>query len=406
MSRFAGVTPTSWGRRRRLLGSSLALVAALVAPTPLSSAQDSSADSLAPTRPPHLRAISWGHASVGLRWGASEDDTAVTEYRILRDGRRVATVSGDTLMYLDEGLTPDTRYRYTVRAADAAGNVSTRALRLAPTTLPAGRDPVLVGAGDIGKCGKRDDERTARLLRRPRTTIFTVGDNVYPNGSPHNFARCYGPSWGRFRARTMPAVGNHEYQTPGARGYFRYFGSAAGDRGKGYYSYDVGTWHLIVLNSNCHRVGGCYAHTPQVRWLRADLNATPRQNIAAFWHHPWVTHGTRSPAAMKRVWRILYEHGAEFVVSGHDHTYERLAPVDPGRRVDRAHGIRSFTVGTGGDSLSRRSVTSPLSRAFKPSYGVIRLTLHPHSYEWEFLPVRGRRVFDAGRARVHGPPTG
>ena len=197
----------------------------------------------------------------------------------------------------------------------------------------------------------RRREATATLLDGLAGTVFTAGDNAYPVGSAADFIDCYEPTWGRHKDRTLPAAGNHEYMTPGASAYFDYFGTAAGDPATGYYSYDRGTWHIVVLNSNCQFVP-CGIGSAQEQWLRADLDATPKENIGAIWHHPRYSSGDvhGSDTRTQALWQALYDHGAEFVVSAHDHLYERFAPQDP-TGVTSPFGMRQFVAGTGGASL-------------------------------------------------------
>jgi hypothetical protein len=270
---------------------------------------------------------------------------------------------------------------------------------------------VLIAVGDIADCGTRSDEATAALVRGMAGTIATLGDHVYDNGSKQEFAACYDPTWGRVKSRTRPAPGNHDYGTSGGQGYFDYFGGAAGERGKGYYSYDHGAWHIVVLNSNCVEVGGCGANSPQARWLRRDLIAGSATCTLAYWHHPLFSSGKKhgGDEAMKPAWEILYAAGADIVLSGHEHNYERFAPQDPQGRPDRRHGIRQFVVGTGGAGLygfGRSLKTSEVRES--RTFGVLALTLLPTGYDWAFVPAASRpdrpqwRPFtDAGSADCH-----
>ena len=184
-------------------------------------------------------------------------------------------------------------------------------------------DPVLVGAGDIAGCASSGDEATAKLLDSISGTVFTTGDNAYESGTPSEFSNCYGPSWGRHKARTKPSVGNHEYNTSGASGYYGYFGSAAGDPQKGYYSYNVGEWHVITLNSMCEKVGGCGSTAPMVGWLKNDLASNPTKCTLAYFHHPLFSSGSEhgSDPKMRPSWAALYAANADVIVSGHDHDY-------------------------------------------------------------------------------------
>jgi acid phosphatase type 7 len=267
----------------------------------------------------------------------------------------------------------------------------------------AAGDPVLVGAGDIAGCDTTGDEQTAKLLDNISGTVFTLGDNVYNSGTAAQFANCYGPSWGRHKARTKPSVGNHEYLTSGASGYFGYFGSAAGDPKKGYYSYDKGSWHIVVLNSNCSPVGGCAAGSAQERWLRADLANHPNKCTLAYFHAPLYSSGEHGSSAYVRpFWNALYQANADVVLSGHDHDYERFAPQDANGVADPERGIREFVVGTGGKSHYPFGTIRPNSQVRNANtYGVLKLTLHAGSYEWKFVPVAGKTFTDSGTTGCH-----
>jgi hypothetical protein len=226
--------------------------------------------------------------------------------------------------------------------------------------------------------------------------VIAAGDTVSVSGSTSQFTQCYEPSWGRHKARTRPATGNHEYETAGAGPYFDYFGAAAGERGKGYYSFDVGTWHIVVLNSNCAEVS-CAVGSAQETWLRQDLAAHPNACIGAIAHHPRfsssVTGGT---PAVGPLWQALYEAGADFWFNGHAHVYERFGRQSPSGAAD-ANGIREFTVGTGGTSLSSFGATRPNSEfRSNQSYGVLKLTLHEEGYTWGFVPTNEWVVGDVG----------
>jgi hypothetical protein len=250
---------------------------------------------------------------------------------------------------------------------------------------------VLVGAGDIGWCGSEGPEETARLLDSIPGTVFTTGDNAYPTGSLADFETCYAPSWGRHLSRTRPSPGNHDYETPDASGYFTYFGSQAGPAGLGYYSFDLGGWHIVSLNSNISMQAG----SAQEQWLQADLrNAAPC--LLAFWHHPLFSSGPHgNDDRSLDIWRVLYERGAKVVLNGHDHLYERFAPQTPtGARDDR--GIREFVIGTGGALPYSVAIRRPNSELIDAgSYGVLKLTLTRSAYQWEFVTTGGR-VVDSG----------
>jgi len=252
-----------------------------------------------------------------------------------------------------------------------------------------------------------NDEATAKLLDVIPGTVFTAGDNAYPDGTLEQYLNCYGPTWGRHKARTHPAAGNHEYHTPGAAGYFRYFGAAAGDPTKGYYSYDLGAWHIIVINSNCTFIGGCQAGSPQEQWLEADLVAHPAPCTLAYWHHPRFSSGFHgNDTEMQPIWQALYTAGVDVVINGHSHMYERFAPQGPAGQADAQYGLREFVVGTGGDKLEPMRTVQPNSEVRNNStHGVLKLTLHPSGYDWVFIPVAGASFTDVGQGTCHGRPS-
>ncbi|HMB24234.1 MAG TPA: DNRLRE domain-containing protein, partial [Anaerolineales bacterium] len=282
-----------------------------------------------------------------------------------------------------------------------------------PTTAPVntGGDPVIAAAGDIA-CDPADGNfksgsGTSSACRQKATSdllagknyaaVLTLGDTQYEDGTLKKFQQSFDPSWGRVKNIIRPAVGNHEYNTAGADGYYSYFGSAAGDKTKGYYSYDIGAWHIIALNSNCSKVGGCGTGSPQEKWLKADLAAHPNACTLAYWHHPRFSSGEHgSDSAYDIFWKDLYAAGAEIVLSGHDHDYERFAPQSPGGAGD-PNGIQQFVVGTGGKNHYAFSKTLANSAVRNSdTYGILQLTLHPASYEWKFIPEAGKSFTDSG----------
>jgi hypothetical protein len=265
--------------------------------------------------------------------------------------------------------------------------------------------PVLVGTGDIADCDTNGDEATAQLLDKIDGTVFTTGDNIYGKGQGtlERYQECYEPSWGRHKARTRPAIGNHDYPKHDVpTDYFQYFGANAGEPGKGYYSYDLGAWHIIVLNSVCDKVdGGCKAGSPQEQWLRAQLAAHPTACTLAYWHHPRFSSGKKhgNDKDVQAFWDALYEAGVDVVINGHEHSYERFAPQDPKGRADPVRGIRQFVVGNGGKSLYDFDTPIENSKVRNnDTFGVLKLTLHPTSYDWEFIPVAGNTFTDSGSA--------
>jgi 3',5'-cyclic AMP phosphodiesterase CpdA len=264
----------------------------------------------------------------------------------------------------------------------------------------AGEARLLLAAGDIASCASNGDELTAPLLQAyPRAVVATLGDNAYDRGRLAEFERCYAPTWGAVKARTRPAAGNHDYNTAGAAGYFAYFGRRAGDPTRGWYSYRLGSWHVIALNSNCVHVGGCARGSAQERWLRRTLAANHATCTLAYWHHSRFSSGDKhgNSVATADFWNALYEAGADVVLSGHDHVYERFAPQTPAGRAAPRRGIRAFVVGTGGAGLYGFRQAQPNSGVRLARYGVLALTLGRGRYSWRFLAAGGG-VSDAGSA--------
>lgn len=288
--------------------------------------------------------------------------------------------------------------------ATAVLSLSATAPRTGSSSAEAG--PVLLAAGDIADCRDTGDESTAAVVAGiPGATVATLGDHAYPDGTVEQFTSCYQPSWGQFASRTRPSPGNHDYRTADASAYFDYFGASAGERGKGYYSYDLGDWHVVVLNSNCRAVG-CGAGSAQEQWLRADLAANPRDCTLAYWHHARFTSGPHGPTTkVGPFWQALYEAGADVVLSAHDHHYERFAPQDPAGRAD-LQGLTEFVVGTGGSGLRALTQVQPNSAVRETSsIGVLRLTLGASSFSWQFLAVSGSSFTDSGWADCVNRPT-
>jgi hypothetical protein len=272
----------------------------------------------------------------------------------------------------------------------------------APPSRTPSADPVLVGAGDIADCGLEGDSATAALLDTIEGTVFTTGDNVYPDGTADQFRDCYGPTWGRHLARTRPAPGNHDWNTRDLAGYLGFFGAVASPAGTSWYSYDLGTWHVIVLDSDCTAVGGCGPDSIQGRWLAADLAGSNARCTIAIWHHPRFSSGEHgNDASVAPFWRALHDAAADVVVNGHDHDYERFAPQDPDGREDKVRGIREFVVGTGGEALRGfPSIAANSVVRASVAHGVVRFVLRPGDYEWTFISTTG--VFsDIGQAACH-----
>ena len=287
------------------------------------------------------------------------------------------------------------RVRVSVTARDGATGWDT----LTAFVETPGTPQVFVGAGDVGTCAKPYPLATGRLLDGIPGTVFLLGDNAYPDGSDSDYQNCFAPGWGRHRKRTHPVPGNHDYEQPGAASYFRYFGVAAGDPGKGYYSYDLGSWHIVALNSEINVSAG----STEEQWLRADLAAHPAQCALAYWHVPRFSSGTthRSSTVPQALWQALYDYGADVVLSGHEHNYERFAPQTADGTADPARGIREFVVGTGGSGAYPLGPSIANSEVSSWNHGVLKLTLRDGAYDWQFIPIPGMSFTDSGSATCH-----
>jgi 3',5'-cyclic AMP phosphodiesterase CpdA len=273
----------------------------------------------------------------------------------------------------------------------------------APLPSPSG-DPVLVGAGDIARCDGTDDEATAALLAGIAGQVFTLGDNAYDSGTPAEFSECYDPSWGQVKDRTLfPVPGNHDHATRDAAGYTGYFGSAAAPDGVTWYSRDVGTWHVIVLDASCDAVeGGCGPGSPELTWLRADLAASNARCTLAMWHQPRFSSGVHgNDPAVAPFWDALYAGGADLVLNGHDHDYERFAPQDPSGAADPARGITEIVVGTGGAALRTfgPAIANDVVRS-NLAHGVLAVTLKPSGWSFRFVSTDGS-FRDEGQGTCH-----
>jgi PKD repeat protein len=274
--------------------------------------------------------------------------------------------------------------------------------------------PILIGAGNVGTCGTHNPEKTAAIVDATSGTVFTLGDNTfggatYQDGSDSAYVHCYAPTWGRFLSRTRPTLGNHDYAdgASDASGSFNYFGNRLGTGRLGYYSYDVGAWHVIVLNDKGDtdpQIHGIDA--VQMQWLSADLDAHPSACTIAMWHvglfiSSNIKGWTVNPDH-KAIWDSLYAKGVDVVLNGQQHNYERFAPMTPSGEVDPANGIREFNVGTGGASVDTFTVAiHPHSEVRAGVYGVLKLTLKTNSYDWEFIPIAGSTFTDSGSGSCH-----
>jgi hypothetical protein len=363
--------------------------------TPLGAAVQVAGLVAVPNVPIHVRARAWGASPTTLQIRAWSDlgIEPVTWSFTATDSTASLQTAGSIglLAYATSNITN--------------GPISVRFDDLRATSDDPARlaGPVLVGAGDIASCAGQADEATARLLGLIGGSVFTAGDNAYQNGSAVEYANCFDPSWGAYKSITHPTVGNHEYNTANAQPYFDYFGTSAGAAGKGYYVFSTGTWRVYVLNSNCGIVS-CAAGSVQEQWLKADLAANPSMCTMAIMHHPRYSSGSEhgSTLSVQPLWQDLYDAGAEIVVSGHDHDYERFAPQNASGTLD-ANGVREFVIGTGGASLrALKSVTVANSEIRQATaYGVLRLTLGAAAYEWEFVPIAGQTFTDRGSGTCH-----
>lgn len=277
-----------------------------------------------------------------------------------------------------------------------------------PTEPPGPLPPeTILVAGNIATCGTTNDEATANLLDNLQGTIFTLGDNVFPDGSEEAYSDCYEPSWGRHKARTYASLGNHEYRSGTATPSFNYFGSRAGPRDVGYYSLDLGNWHIIVLNINDMTVGEItpFEGSAQDQWLQADLAANSKACTLALWHNPRFfssnTIGWTSSAYITSVWQRLYDAGVDVILNGHQHHYERFPSMSPTGALDPARGILAFNVGTGGESTEPMIAIAEHSAVRSDAFGILKLTLEAGSFAWEFVPAVAGQFSDAGTGSCH-----
>jgi alkaline phosphatase len=314
----------------------------------------------------------------------------------------VSTATNTTEVLTTGTGTPDASGQTAGATVTSTADPSAAATTTPPTSAPTvdvrPEDPptVFIGAGDIAHSGD-DDAATARLIEGyPDATVFTTGDNAYEDGTAEQFAEYYEPTWGVFRDRTKPTIGNHDARTDGAAGYFGYFGDVAGTPGEGWYSYDLRGWHVIHLNSECgdHGLASC---DDQMTWLQADLAATDAACMIAVWHKPLFNSGNHGPEeSFADEWQVLDDAGADIVLNGHDHNYQRYVPQDAAGRAT-PDGMREFVVGSGGASVYEQTSSPPNLEQFYEGYGVLKLELSDTSYAWTFLPTEGDYT-DAGSA--------
>jgi hypothetical protein len=330
---------------------------------------------------------------------SASDNFGVTRVTWYVDGTQVASdTSAPWAQPWDSATVADGGHSVVANAQDAAGNVRTSAsvsFTVANGGPPPAGDPVIAAAGDIAGSGT-GDEATARLLDSiAPTAVLTTGDNAYESGTLAEFNSFYDPTWGRHRTVTHPVPGNHEYHTAGAAGYFDYFGAAAGDRARGYYSYNIGAWHLIALNSEIAHDAG----SVQVAWLKSDLAASTAKCTLAYWHKPRFTAGNYSDfPEYTPFWQALWDANADIVLAGHDHNYQRYTPLNPSGIADSARGLREFVIGTGGRSHYALRADNRRAAGNATAFGVLKLTLHPASFDFSFVPEAGQSYSDSGSA--------
>ncbi len=376
-----------------------------------------------PTTPTGLAARASAPRQIDLSWAAATDDVAVTGYGIYRGGTLIASVGGSTTSFSDTTVTPATTYSYAVDAVDGAGLRSPKSASVGATTpadsAPAA-DPVIAAAGDIA-CDPRDSNfnggkgvpnycqapATANLLGgiSGLKAVLPLGDLQYEDATPlSEWQASYDQSWGRFKDITYPVIGNHEYYSGVATTYFSYWGNVAGSPSKGWYSFDLGSWHIVVLSGECAYIGGCGAGSPQETWLKSDLAASTKPCQLAAWHEARFASGySGSKPAFDAFWQDLYKAGVEVVLNAHDHVYERFNPQNPAAKAD-SYGIREFIVGTGGKNHSSfPSVAANSAVRNTDTFGVLRMTLHAGSYDWKFLPEPGKVFTDSGTGTCFGP---
>ena len=392
-----------------------AIVADLLVLSAVASTPAAAADTTPPTTPKNLRVTSSSSSQIDIAWDASSDNVGVTRYIVVRDGVRLARVTAPSTTYHDTSVKAESTYAYRVRARDAAGNRSKISRKLVATASSA---IVVAAAGDVA-CDPDDPNYhngtgTSTACRQLSTSnllvngdfdaVFALGDLQYNSGSLTDFNEVYDPSWGRVKSITYPVVGNHEYGQSNASGYFQYFGSRAGTAGQGWYSFNLGNWHIVAINSECDRIGGCGTGSPEETWLRNDLAAHPAKCTIAMWHKGRYSSGHDGDNTfMQPMWADLYNAGVEILLSGHSHDYERFAPQDAGGHLDDSHGVRQFIVGTGGAFFTGlgSSIDANSQAHQNDTYGVLQLTLRSDAYDWKFLPEAGKTYTDSGTTSCH-----
>jgi hypothetical protein len=373
----------------------------------------------------HHVAVTKSGSTVHLYIDGSDVTGSVTQRTMANNTLPLSIGQSSGTSYWNGTLDEVALYNAALSSSQVKAHHDAGAVTPSPTpapTPPPSTDPVIAAAGDIacdpsdsgynggnGIAGRCQQKATSNLLLGTGLTgTLTLGDEQYDDATLGKFQQVYAGTWGRANQLNRPAAGNHEYLTSGAQGYFDYFNGVgqltgpAGDRGKGYYSFNVGTWHIVAINSNCPQVG-CYSGSAQETWLRSDLASNPTKCTLAFWHHPRFSSGLAdSNSNMSTIFQDLYNSNADVVLTGHDHLYERFGPQTPAAVADSARGIREFVVGTGGKSLvDWGSIKANSQVRNNSTFGVLRLTLHASSYDWKFAPVAGQSFSDSGSTACH-----
>ena len=354
-----------------------------------------------------LQGSGTGRFSISVA-GSAWNERRINFRNAPRPGRRIALVKarrGQMTIDVTKGVTLGKQVTFVLTSSKPMRFKSRESARAPRLDLSLFSDETLIAAGDVGFCGQPYDEATAAVINGIPGTVAALGDLAYETGTAAEFAACYQPSWGAFKTRTRPAPGNHEYESdPAASGYFGYWGAQAGNPAQGWYSYELGAWHVIALNSECGRIGGCFAGSPEEKWLRADLAAHRRECTLAYWHEPLFSESLGSSESDKLpFWQALYDAHADVILNGHSHNYQRFAPQTPAGALDPARGIRQFIVGTGGNP-NLHALNNPLPNvevANNTTWGVLQLTLHPRGYDWQFLRAAGGTFTDSGSQACH-----
>ncbi|UOZ10887.1 discoidin domain-containing protein [Amycolatopsis sp. WQ 127309] len=357
---------------------------------------DSAGDTQAPSTPAGLAPTTTTATSVGLTWTAATDNVGVAGYDVLRDGQVVATSA--TPSYTDTGLAPDTGYTYTVRARDAAGNVSPASAPVAVKTKAGSANGfVLAAAGDIAeRCTASDSGcahvKTAKLVEQMGpAAVITMGDNQYDDAHLADFKAYYDKTWGRFKNITHPIPGNHEsYDEPRFKGYEDYFGAIAKPQGQRYYSWEMGNWHFIALDSNDFVTHDDFAEPPQITWLKQDLAKNEKGCVAAYYHHPrWSSgdHGDNKDSV--ELWNTMTANKVDLVLNGHDHDYERFVPQNADGKAD-ANGPVEIVGGSGGANLYDLSPAHATTAKLLKTFGVLKLSMTDTSFQTQLIGVDGK----------------